>query len=409
MDSLSASNGSFTLDLFKKLNESFKGQNIFFSPWSISSALAMTYVGAKGNTAMQMAEVLHFKKSTGTGGGCLQVTRTSRGRPKKRKLVSEDSKAEDIHSEFQALISSINKPQNSYLLKTANRLYEEQTFQFHSEYVEFVKNYYNAEPQAVNFRTAAEQARKEINSWVENQTEGKIQNLLPRGALDPNTVLVLVNAIYFKGKWEKRFLNENTSENPFRLSKTKTKPVQMMFLKDKFPICYLETMKVKIAELPYVNNDLSMLILLPDDIEDKSTGLEQLERELTYEKLSKWTSPEMMKTSEVELFLPRIKLEESYNLKSTLSSMGMKDAFIPDQADFTGMSDNNNLYLSKVFHKSFVEVNEEGTEAAGGSAVVVAVRTSLNSVRFKADHPFLFFIRHNKTNSILFFGRFCSP
>uniref|UniRef100_A0A8C3FRY1 Serpin domain-containing protein n=1 Tax=Chrysemys picta bellii TaxID=8478 RepID=A0A8C3FRY1_CHRPI len=235
MDSLSASNGSFTLDLFKKLNESFKGKNIFFSPWSISSALAMTYVGAKGNTATQME--------------------------------SEDCKAEDIHSEFQALISLINKPQTSYLLKTANRLYEEQTFQFHK----FVKNYYHAEPQAVNFKKAAEQVRKEINSWVESQTEGKIQNLLPRGSVDPNTALVLVNAIYFKGKWEKRFLNENTSENLFRLSKTKTKPVQMMFLKDTFPICYLETMKVKIAELPYVNNDLSMLILLPDDIEDKST------------------------------------------------------------------------------------------------------------------------------------------
>uniref|UniRef100_A0A8C3TAI4 Serpin domain-containing protein n=1 Tax=Chelydra serpentina TaxID=8475 RepID=A0A8C3TAI4_CHESE len=143
MDSLSASNGSFTLDLFKKLNESLKGKNIFFSPWSISSALAMTYVGAKGNTATQMAEVLHFKKTTGTG-GCLQ-----------------------------AFISLINKSQTSYLLKTANRLYEEQTFQFLS--VKFVTKYYHAEPQAVNFKKAAEQARKEINSWVESQTEGKLR------------------------------------------------------------------------------------------------------------------------------------------------------------------------------------------------------------------------------------------
>ncbi|XP_074801053.1 heterochromatin-associated protein MENT-like [Natator depressus] len=395
MDSLSASNGSFTLSLFKKLNESFKGKNIFFSPWSISSALAMTYAGAKGNTATQMAEVLHFKKTTGTGGGCLQEP--------------EDCKTEDIHSEFQELISLINKPQTSYLLKTANRQYGEQTYQFLSGYVEFVKKYYYAEPQAVNFGNAVEQARKEINSWVESQTEEKIHNLLPRGALDGNTTLILVNAIYFKGKWEKRFLNENTSENPFRLSKTKTKPVQMMFLKDTFPICYLETMKVKIAELPYVNNDLSMLILLPDDIEDKSTGLEQLERELTYEKLSKWTSAEMMKTTEVELYLPRIKLEESYNLKSTLSSMGMTDAFLLDKADFTGMSEQKDLFLSQVFHKSFVEVNEEGTEAAASGAVVVVVRASVNAVRFKADHPFLFFIRHNKTKSILFFGRFCSP
>uniref|UniRef100_A0A8C3HBK5 Serpin B10 n=1 Tax=Chrysemys picta bellii TaxID=8478 RepID=A0A8C3HBK5_CHRPI len=311
MDSLSASNGSFTLDLFKKLNESFKGKNIFFSPWSISSALAMTYVGAKGNTATQMAEVLHFKKTTGTGENVISKFIVS------FLKESEDCKAEDIHSEFQALISLINKPQTSYLLKTANRLYEEQTFQFHS---------------------------------------------------------------------------------------TKTKPVQMMFLKDTFPICYLETMKVKIAELPYVNNDLSMLILLPDDIEDKSTGLEQVKPLYHI-----WTSPEMMKTTGVELFLPRIKLEESYNLKSTLSSMGMKDAFSQSQADFKGMSEHNDLFLSQVFHKSFVEVNEEGTEAAAASAVVVVVRSSLNHVRFKADHPFLFFIRHNKTNSILFFGRFCSP
>ncbi|XP_074842036.1 serpin B10-like isoform X3 [Carettochelys insculpta] len=379
MDSLSASNGNFTLDLFKKLNESNKGKNIFFSSWSISAALAMTYAGAKGNTATQMAEVGSVVKKP------------------------------DIHSEFQALISLINKPQTSYLLKTANRLYEEQTYPFHSEYIDFVKKYYHAGPQAVNFKKAAEQVRKEINSWVESQTEGKIQNLLPRGAVDPNTALVLVNAIYFKGKWKQRFMNENTSEMPFRLSKTKTKPVQMMFLKDTFSICDLETMKVKIAELPYVNDDLSMLILLPDDIEDKSTGLEQLEKELTYEKLSNWTSPEMMKKTEVKLSLPRIKLEESYNLKPTLSSMGMPDAFNHSQANFTGMSEDNDLYLSEVFHKSFVEVNEEGTEAAGASAGVVVVRTSTNPVRFTADHPFLFFIRHNTTKSILFFGRFCSP
>ncbi|XP_006115619.1 serpin B10 isoform X2 [Pelodiscus sinensis] len=394
MASLSASNGSFTVDLLKKLDESYSGKNIFFSSWSISSALAMTYVGAKGNTATQMAEVLHFKKTTGTG-DCLQDP--------------DNCKDEDIHSAFQALISLINKPQTSYLLKTANRLYEEQTLPFRREFVEFVQKYYHAEPQAVDFIKAAEQVRKEINSWAESQTEGKIQNLLPKGAVHANTVLVLVNAIYFKGKWKKRFLNENTSEHLFRLSKTKTKLVQMMHLQDTFSTCYLEPMKVKIVELPYVNDDLSMLILLPDDIEDKSTGLEQLERELTYENVSKWTSPEMMMMSEVELSLPRIKLEESYNLKSTLSSMGMKDAFSPGQANFTGMSEHDDLYLSQVFHKSFVEVNEEGTEAAAATGAVIVVRSSANPVQFKADHPFLFFIRHNTTMSILFFGRFCSP
>uniref|UniRef100_A0A8D0HP98 Serpin B10 n=1 Tax=Sphenodon punctatus TaxID=8508 RepID=A0A8D0HP98_SPHPU len=372
MDSLAVSTGNFTLDLFQKLNESAKGTNIFFSPWSIASALAMVYVGAKGNTATQMAEVgLH---------GC----QSGKG-------------DEDVHRGFLALISEINKPRSTYVLRTANRLYGEKTFHF-------LTKYYRAEPQSVNFLKAAEQVRKEINSWVESQTESKIQNLLPKGAVSSDTALVLVNAIYFKGKWAKRFPKENTTEQPFRLSKTKTKPVQMMFLKDVFLVNYIEALRTKVVTLPYISNDLSMFILLPDDINDKST-----ERELTYEKLSQWTSLENMGKAEVELHLPRIKLEESYDLKSTLSNMGMKDAFSKNQADFTGMSEKNDLFLSQVFHKTFVEVNEEGTEAAASTAAVVVVRSLLSFDKFKADHPFLFFIIHNKTKNILFFGRFCSP
>uniref|UniRef100_A0A8D0LBP6 Serpin B10 n=1 Tax=Sphenodon punctatus TaxID=8508 RepID=A0A8D0LBP6_SPHPU len=365
MDSLAVSTGNFTLDLFQKLNESAKGTNIFFSPWSIASALAMVYVGAKGNTATQMAE----------GPMCC------RGRD------------EDVHRGFLALISEINKPRSTYVLRTANRLYGEKTFHF-------LTKYYRAEPQSVNFLKAAEQVRKEINSWVESQTESKIQNLLPKGAVSSDTALVLVNAIYFKGKWAKRFPKENTTEQPFRLSKTKTKPVQMMFLKDVFLVNYIEALRTKVVTLPYISNDLSMFILLPDDINDK---------ELTYEKLSQWTSLENMGKAEVELHLPRIKLEESYDLKSTLSNMGMKDAFSKNQADFTGMSEKNDLFLSQVFHKTFVEVNEEGTEAAASTAAVVVVRSLLSFDKFKADHPFLFFIIHNKTKNILFFGRFCSP
>uniref|UniRef100_A0A8D0HLB3 Serpin domain-containing protein n=1 Tax=Sphenodon punctatus TaxID=8508 RepID=A0A8D0HLB3_SPHPU len=187
MDSLAVSTGNFTLDLFQKLNESAKGTNIFFSPWSIASALAMVYVGAKGNTATQMAEVgLH---------GC----QSGKG-------------DEDVHRGFLALISEINKPRSTYVLRTANRLYGEKTFHF-------LTKYYRAEPQSVNFLKAAEQVRKEINSWVESQTESKIQNLLPKGAVSSDTALVLVNAIYFKGKWAKRFPKENTTEQPFRLSK----------------------------------------------------------------------------------------------------------------------------------------------------------------------------------------------
>uniref|UniRef100_A0A7M4FIG6 Serpin B10 n=1 Tax=Crocodylus porosus TaxID=8502 RepID=A0A7M4FIG6_CROPO len=358
-------------------------KNIFFSPWSISIGLAMVYLGARGNT--RRYNIFRCKHD-------FQVSSLKE---------PEQNETQEIHVGFKTLLSAVNKPNKNYELKTANRLYEEKTYPL-------VQVSYGA-LLTVNFRTAAEQAREEINSWVMNQTEGRIQDLLPTGSVDSRTALVLVNAIYFKGKWEKQFLKENTSERPFRVSKTKTKPVQMMFLKGMFKILCMDTMKLKIIEVPYIKNELSMFILLPDDINDNTTGLELLERELTYEKLAEWTSPDRMAKVEVEMYLPRIKLEEGYDLKSTLISMGMPDAFSPGTADFTGLSDKKDLFLSKIFHKSFVEVNEEGTEAAAATGIVIAERAHLKAIKFKADHPFLFFIRHNKTKSILFFGRFCSP
>nr|XP_009934772.1 PREDICTED: heterochromatin-associated protein MENT-like isoform X3 [Opisthocomus hoazin] len=378
MESLSVSTNSFTLDLYKKLNETSKGQNIFFSPWSIATALAMVYLGAKGDTAAQMAE------------------------------DPEDNQAENIHSGFRELLSAINKPRSTYLLKSANRLYGEKTYPLLPKFLQLTMSYYNAKPQAVNFKTAAEQARTLINSWVENETESKIQNLLSAGSLSSRTVLVLVNAVYFKGNWEKKFLEKNTSEMPFRLSKTKTKPVQMMFLRDTFLILHEKTMKFKIIELPYVENELSMFVLLPDDISDNTTGLELVERELTYERLAEWTESTNMIKAEVDLYLPKLKLEENYDLKSTLSSMGIRNAFDPVRADFTGMSAKKDLFISKAIHKAFVEVNEEGTEAAAATGVLV-LRSRAPTMTFKADHPFLFFIRHNKSQTILFFGRLCSP
>ncbi|NWW88349.1 SPB6 protein, partial [Rhynochetos jubatus] len=188
-----------------------------------------------------------------------------------------------------------------------------------------------------------------------------------------------------------------------------TKPVQMMFKKDKFNMTYIGDFQTKILEIPYVGNELSMIILLPDAIQDGSTGLERLERELTYEKLIDWINPEMMDCTEVMLSLPRFKLEEDYDLNTLLSSMGMPDAFDLQKADFSGMSSGNELMLSKVIHKAFVEVNEEGTEAAAATAGVMVLRCAMIVPKFTADHPFLFFIRHNKTSSILFCGRFCSP
>ncbi|NXG10355.1 SPB10 protein, partial [Sakesphorus luctuosus] len=189
---------------------------------------------------------------------------------------------------------------------------------------------------------------------------------------------------------------------------TKTKPVQMMFLKENFFIFHEASMKFTVIELPYVENELSMFVLLPDDINDNTTGLEMVERELTYEKLAEWTKSDNMMQAEVDLYLPKMKLEENYDLKASLSSMGIRNAFDPVQADFTGMSAKKNLSISKVIHKAFVEVNEEGTEAAAATGVLV-MRSRTPTMTFKADHPFLFFIRHNKSQTILFFGRLCSP
>uniref|UniRef100_A0A8C5MPR1 Leukocyte elastase inhibitor n=1 Tax=Leptobrachium leishanense TaxID=445787 RepID=A0A8C5MPR1_9ANUR len=378
MDSLSASNGTFALNLFQRLSEDNKS-NLFFSPFSVSSALAMVFLGTKGNTAAQMSQVLQFDK------------------------------AKALHTDFQTLISDINKPGMDYLLRTANRLYGEKSFTFLDEFLGSTKKYYHADLQSVDFCTKAEECRKEINTWVEQKTEGKIQDLLPSGSVDALTRLVLVNAIYFKGNWANQFDKQATKEMPFRINKNDTKPVQMMYKKAKYQMTYIPDLLTKVIELPYVNNELSMLILLPDDIEDSTTGLEKLELDLTFSKFMEWTNPEMMEKDEVELLLPKFKMENNYDLESALISMGMSDAFDVEKSDFSGMSGSRDLVLSKVVHKSFVEVNEEGTEAAAATGAVVMLRCARYVQRITCDHPFLFYIIHKESRSILFFGRFCSP
>ncbi|NXV47442.1 SPB10 protein, partial [Uria aalge] len=409
MELVSASVGKFTVDLFNKLNETNKGKNIFFSPWSISSVLALTYLGAKGNTAIEMAKVLHFTQAAGAEGSS-SAARPSRGRPKRRKMDPEHMQAEGIHSGFKELLTAINKPRSSYSLKSANCIYVEKTFPLLPTYIQLSKDYYKAEPRKVNFKTAPDQSRKEINTWVEKQTEGKIKNFLGSRDVINSTKLILVNAIYFKAEWEVKFQGGDTDTQPFRLSKNKTKPVKMMYMRNTFPVLIMETMNFKMIELPYVKHELSMFILLPDDIKDSTTGLEQLERELTYEKLSEWTDSKKMTEALVDLYLPKFTMEEKYDLGNKLSSMGMPSAFSIN-ADFSGMVEKGGVLISRVLHKSFVAVDEKGTEAAAASAVIT-LTTSANvshALQFKADHPFHFFIRHNKSKSILFFGRFCSP
>ncbi|XP_066527945.1 leukocyte elastase inhibitor-like [Hoplias malabaricus] len=381
MDSLTVANTSFALDLFEKIRESNKTGNMFYSPLSISSALAMVYLGAAGRTEAQMSESLHFTKAT-----------------------------DDIHTGFKKLISELNKPGVPYSLSLANRLYGEQSYKFGEKFLHDTKTYYNAELETADFKTNAEAVRGNINKWVEKHTQEKIKDILAKGAVDSLTRLVLVNAMYFKADWDNKFEVYYTREVPFKLNKNNTKPVQMMEQRAKFPLAHIPEMSCRILEMPYAGKELSMIIMLPNEIEDNSTGLEKLEQNLTYKNFVEWTRPERMDNVMVEVFVPRFKLEETYDMKELLVSMGMVDAFDDTKCDFSHMSPSNDLVLSKVIHKSFVEVNEEGTEAAAATEAEVLCGCALIEAQvFMADHPFLFFIKHKATKSILFCGCFCSP
>ncbi|KAM6900765.1 leukocyte elastase inhibitor-like [Xenentodon cancila] len=374
---LSKANTSFSLDLFKTLADNDKTANIFYSPFNISSALAMVMLGARGNTAAQMS----------------------------KSLKTSDCQ-NDLHTSFAQLLSELNK---SGALYVANRLYGEQSYQFVEDFLGKTRKHYKAELECVDFMKSSEAARLKINSWVEKQTHGKIKEVLAPDVVDTMTRLVLVNAIYFKGNWDKKFEESSTLEAQFRLSKSNRKPVKMMHQKSKFRFAWIQKATCQILEMPYQGKELSMLIFLPNDIEDDTTGLEKLEKMLTYDNFVEWTRPDMMDEIEVQVGLPRFKVEEKYDMKNILVSMGMVDAFDMSKSDFSGMSPANDLVLSEVFHKAFVEVNEEGTEAAAATAAIMMLRCAPRTASFVADHPFLFFIRHNPSNSVLFAGRYCSP
>ncbi|XP_036744634.2 leukocyte elastase inhibitor [Manis pentadactyla] len=379
MEQLSTAITHFALDLFRVLNENNPTGNIFISPLNISSALAMIFLGTRGNTAEQMSKTLYFNT------------------------------VEEINSRFQSLNADINKRGTSYVLKLANRLYGEKTYNFLPEFLTSIQKMYGAELASVDFQQAFEDARKTINEWVKGQTEGKIPELLTPDTVDSTTVLVLVSAIYFKGKWHEQFMEKATANAPFRLNKKDTKTVKMMYQKKKFPFRHIQDLKCRVLELPYQGKELSMIILLPDDIEDESTGLRKIEEQLTLEKLQEWTKPENLDYTEVNVHLPRFKLEESYDLKFHLNRLGVHDLFNSGAADLSGMSGARNLFISKIVHKSFVEVNEEGTEAAAATAGIATFTMLMHEENFVADHPFLFFIRHNSSANILFLGKFSSP
>lgn len=385
MSSLSEANTRFAYDLFQQFRQSEK-ENIFYSPFSITSALAMTYLGSGGHTASEIQKVLHFNEAT-------------------EKTKGDAEKSRKVHHLFQTLLTELNKPTDEYELNIANKLYGEKKYPFLQEYTNNVKKFYLASVETADFENAAEESRMMINSWVESQTNEKIKDLFPQDSLSELTILVLVNAVYFKGKWNKEFDLKRTEQGDFWLNKGTSKRVQMMKQTGRFHFTSLEDVQSKVLEIPYRGKDLSMLLLLPNEID----GLQKLEDNLTAEKLIEWTSSQNMRNTHVDLHLPRFKVEASYDLVATMEALGMRDAFSPQDADFSGMTGRRDLVLSKIVHKSFVEVTEEGTEAAAATGEEVIAYSGPTYGNFRCDHPFLFFIKHNKTNSILFLGRVSSP
>ncbi|XP_028631464.1 serpin B4-like isoform X2 [Grammomys surdaster] len=377
----------FTLELFRQLRES--KDNIFYSPTSIMTALAMLQLGAKGNTEQQIEKVLQLNETT----------------KKTTKQAADSHDEENVHEQFHKLMTQLNKSNDAYDLKAPKSIYAANSFQFHQTYLKDIKKYYRGNVESLDFLCAAEESQRKINFWVASQTNGKIKDLFPSGSLSSNTILVLVNAVYFKGKWIHKFDEKNTTEENFWINKNTSKPVQMMKQKNKFNFNFMEDVQAMTVELPFEDKELSMLILLPVEIE----GLKKLEEQLTADNLLERTSPENMHMTDMYLSLPRFKVEEKYDLPRPLEHMGMVDAFNPQKADFSGMSSTQGLMVSNALHKSFVEVNEEGAEASAAIGVEVNKLSVQMTKDVNCNHPFLFIIRHNSTKSILFFGKMSSP
>ncbi|XP_054985417.1 serpin B12 isoform X1 [Sorex araneus] len=407
MDSLVEANSKFCFDLFQEISKHHEDKNIFFCPLSVSAALSMVRLGARHGSAQQIDKVLHFSefspKESENPEPCL------RSQPRGETGGSAKGQEGTKGCYFGQLLSKLDRVRADYTLSIANRLYGEREFPVHQEYLDSVIQFYHTTFESVDFRKDTEKSRREINFWVESQSQGKIKELFNQDSITDSTVLVLVNAVYFKAKWEKYFDCENTVDAPFLLSENESKCVKMMNQIGLFNIGFIEELKAQVLEMRYTKGGLSMFVLLPAASEDNLRSLKELEQSITYEKLMAWSNSENLSEQRVAVSLPQFTLEDSYDLNSILQDMGITDIFDETKADLTGISPNPNFYLSKVIHKTFVEVDENGSEAAAASGAVGMEKSSPSWVTFNVDHPFLFFIRHKNTQTILFYGRVLSP
>jgi serine protease inhibitor len=378
-------NNRFAFELYAKFNEEAKTGNLFFSPYSITAALAMTYEGARGRTAEEMQAVLHIP-----------------GDPVLRR------------PNFAKIINEINGRDKKYRLSTANALWAQKNYRFLEEYSNTVVKYYGGKITNLDFIEQTEKSRQTINTWVEDQTNKKIKDLIPPGVLGPFTRLVLTNAIYFKGTWVNQFDPKNTIEDDFKTGSGQIVKTPMMRLTgEAAKFNYAENDEIQILEMVYGGEDLSMVILLPKEDIDYSLNLSEdklkdIERSISAEKWTEWKG--LLSERRVDVYLPKFKLETMYLMAGALKEMGMPSAFDASQADFSGMDGTKSLIIQNVIHKAFVEVNEEGTEAAAATAVIVGTTSVAPPTPvFRCDHPFIFFIQQRISGNILFMGRVSDP
>ncbi|MBN2006605.1 MAG: serpin family protein [Anaerolineae bacterium] len=365
---LSAGNSAFAFDLYQALRS--EDGNLFYSPHSISIALAMTYAGARENTAKQMAETLHFTLPP-----------------------------EQLHPAFNALDLSLNRA-DKFTLNVANALWGQIGYEFRPEFLDTLALNYGAGLQLLDYVDASnrEQSRQTINRWVSDQTAGKIADLIKEGVLNENTRLVLTNAIYFKADWALPFL-DGTYDAPFMLLNGSR--VNVPTMSRRAGTVYVEGGDYQAIELSYKGDRMRMVILLP-----AMGQFEAFESALTGERVTEILQT-LTSSEDAMLYMPKFSYDTAFSLASTLAQMGMRDAFSPDAANFSGMDGSRNLFISDVVHQAFVAVDETGTEAAAATGVIVGIESMPAQIRI--DRPFIFLIQDVRTGAILFVGRLVDP
>jgi serpin B len=370
-------NTAFAANLYKLLKE--KDGNFFYSPHSISEALAMTFGGARTTTEKQMAETLNFLLSSNqlhTAFNSLDAALASRGQGAK------------------------GKDDQGFRLHVVNAIWGQKDFSFLPAYLDLLAQNYGAGLRILDFKKSPEPSRQTINQWVSDQTEGKIKDLLPKGSIDDYTRMVLTNAIYFNAAWLSQFQKNSTFNGTFTLIDGSKVTVPMMNQQKFFN--YNKGANYQVVELYYDGRELSMVIILPD-----ASQFTSFENALSGQQLSQIIGN--LSPADVRLSMPKFKIESEFSLKDALSDLGMPVAFT-DQADFSGMDGKRDLFIKDVVHKSFVDVDEAGTEAAAATGVIVGLTSMPTEIKeMKIDHPFIFLIRDIQTGAILFIGRVMNP